>query len=123
MYMYSLVDGIYLGEKLEKTIFIKPLSDSDKNDVEDIVGLQFDYIQSDPNYNPVNEKHQESIYGLMLLNERASASIAAFGNNEVNVSYADVCSLKMTAQDWNIVLTSSMAVDELHNGEDAKMLA
>ncbi len=123
MYLYNLIDGVMINDSLEKSIYIKSLSDSDKDNVAEIVDFQFQHITSAENLNPVNERHLQSIHGLILLNEHASASISAIGDQKVNLTYSDVCSLKMTAQDWNIVLTASMAVDEHHNSCISKMLA
>ncbi|MEF1256940.1 hypothetical protein [Vibrio sp. M260112] len=123
MYQYDLIDGVEINGTLVKTIDIQPLSDSDKDTVSELVNKQYEHIESNPNFNPVSEKHIQSIKGLMLLNEHASASISAFGEQQAMVTYDDICSLKMTVNDWNIVLTASMAVDEFHHGEKVEMFA
>ncbi|MEA5313392.1 hypothetical protein VB525_05705 [Vibrio parahaemolyticus] len=123
MYKYNLIDGFIIDGSIIKSVQIKPLSDSDKEEISQIVDLQFQALLSSDNFNPVNEKHTQSIKGLLLLNEHAAASVSSCNEQQVALTYSDLCNLKLTALDWNIILTASMAVDELHNGEKAEMLA
>lgn len=123
MYLYDLVDGIIFNGNVEKTVLIKPLSDASKDDVSSMVSSQHDVLLSSNKFIPVNDHHLNAVAGLLLLNEHASASIAKIGNDSVKLSFDDVCNLKVSVQDWNVILSASMAVDEFHNSNTGVMEA
>ncbi|MEZ8863344.1 6-phospho-beta-glucosidase [Vibrio sp. 10N.247.311.51] len=123
MYLYDLIDGVLVEGELVKTVSIEPLTDANRNTVADLVDVQHEYLVNMPDFKPVNDRHTQAIKGLMLLNENAAASIRYLGKHHVIFTYGDICDYKITAQDWNIILTASMAVSELHSGSDGEMLA
>lgn len=123
MYLYDLIDGVLVKGELVKTVSIEPLTDANRNTVADLVDVQHGHLVNMPDFEPVNDKHTQAIKGLMLLNENAAASISYLGKHHVIFTYGDICDYKITAQDWNVILTASMAVSELHSGNDGEMLA
>ncbi len=123
MYLHNLIDGVLINGELVKTVSIEPLSNSCRNTVVDLVDAQHQHLVNMPEFKPVNDKHTLAIKGLMLLNENAAASISCLGKYRVTFTYDDICDYKITAQDWNVILTASMAVSELHSGNNGKMLA
>ncbi|WP_135382486.1 6-phospho-beta-glucosidase [Vibrio tasmaniensis] len=123
MYLYDLIDGVLVKGELVKTVSIEPLTDANRNTVADLVDVQHEHLVNMPDFKPVNDKHTQAIKGLMLLNENAAASISYLGKHHVIFTYGDICDYKITAQDWNVILTASMAVSELHSGNDGEMLA
>ncbi|MEC7306045.1 6-phospho-beta-glucosidase [Vibrio crassostreae] len=123
MYLYNLIDGVLIKGDLVKTVSIEPLTDANRNTVADLVDVQHEHLVNMPDFKPVNDKHTQAIKGLMLLNENAAASISYLGEHHVIFTYDDICDHKITAQDWNVILTASMTVSELHSGSDGEMLA
>ena len=123
MYLYNLIDGVLINGELVRTVSIEPLTDANRDTVADLVDVQHEHLVNMPEFKPVNDKHTLAIKGLMLLNENAAASISCLGKHRVSFTYDDICDHKITAQDWNVILTASMAVSELHSGNNGKMLA
>lgn len=123
MHMYSLVDGVLINGVLTKSIGIRSLTSAESEAIGLLVERQYFFLESKNDFCVVNERHRDSIKGLMYLNEHTAASITQLGYTPVQLTFFDVCEMKMTAQDWNIVLCASTAVEELNNRPDGEMLA
>ncbi|WP_273984314.1 hypothetical protein [Vibrio parahaemolyticus] len=123
IYEIELIDGINVQDDLCFSVFMKPLTDKDKQRVLSIADEQFIKLKSYSGFQPVNDKHESAIQSLIFLNEHTSASIHAIGVNEASYTYDDIRSLRVSAQDWNVILSAGMALDECYNGETIEMLA
>lgn len=123
IYEIDLIDGIKIQDSLFFSVFMKPLTDEEKQRALSIADEQFIKLKSYSGFQPVNDKHESAIQGLMFLNEHTSASIHAIGVNAESYTYDDIRSLGVSAQDWNIILSAGMALDECYNGETIEMLA
>ncbi|MGD1437551.1 hypothetical protein ACP6H4_25990 [Vibrio harveyi] len=123
IYEIDLIDGIKIQDSLFFSVFMKPLTDEEKQRVLSIADEQFIKLKSYSGFQPVNDKHESAIQGLIFLNEHTSASIHAIGVNEASYTYDDIRSLGVSDQDWNVILSAGMALDECYNDEIIEMLA
>ncbi|XDF79522.1 6-phospho-beta-glucosidase [Aliivibrio fischeri] len=115
MYSYKLIDGVVVHGELVTDFTITPLSDEQKTVIDELVERQHAVLLQSKKFEAVTEQHALAVKGVMTLNEYTSASISSLGDESVNLSFDDLCDLKVSAQDWNVILTSSMACDEFHN--------
>lgn len=123
MHTYSLIDGVVYNGVLVKEICIKSLNPDESNEISILADKQYAALKSKDSFCVVNERHGDSIKGLIYLNEHAAASIAEIGGKPVTLTFFDVCEMKMTAQDWQVILSASMAVEEYHCLDDGVMQA
>ncbi|MGI2196738.1 hypothetical protein ACRN91_14305 [Shewanella baltica] len=123
MHIYKLVDGVVINGELTKALVIKNLSETESKDIGLLVDKQYSVLESKNDFYVVNEKHGDSIKGLIYLNEHTAASIVQIGGTPVELTFFDICEMKMTAQDWQIVLCASIAVEEYYHRTDGEMLA
>ncbi|BCV65527.1 hypothetical protein TUM17387_08860 [Shewanella carassii] len=123
MYQYNLVDGIKVDGNIFKTVSIRHLSDSESEDIQLIAKEQYSELAKGETFKVVNSKHGSSIEGLIYLNEHTAASITKLGNMSVNLSFSDLCNMGVTAQDWQVIMSASMAVQEFFCCGDGEMLA
>ena len=117
IYEIDLIDGIKIQDSLFFSVFMKPLTGEEKQRVLSIADEQFIKLKSYSGFQPVNDKHESAIQGLIFLNEHTSASIHAIGVNEASYTYDDIRSLGVSDQDWNVILSAGMALDECYNDE------
>lgn len=115
MYSYKLIDGVVVHGELVTDFTITPLSDEQKAVIDELVERQHTVLLQSKKFEAVTEQHAQAVKGVMTLNEYTSAAISSLGGQSVNLSFDDLCNLKVSAQDWNVILTSSMACDEFKN--------
>ncbi|AZQ10121.1 hypothetical protein [Shewanella khirikhana] len=123
MFEYDLIDGVVVDGVRVKNFSIKNLSPSESKNIQNIASAQYKTISSSKNFKVVNDKHALSIEGLIYLNEHTAASIAKLGEEVVSLSFSDLCGLGVTAQDWQVILSASMAVEEYFNCASGELLA
>ncbi|MVE90044.1 6-phospho-beta-glucosidase, partial [Vibrio cholerae] len=90
--------------------------------VEQLVEEQLQHIQNQADVVLVNDSHLQGLKGYMLLNESAASSISKIGDENVDLMFFDLCQLKISAQDWNVILTANLAIAEYYANQ-AAMLA
>lgn len=121
-HVYQLVDGIVFKGKLQKQVTLHPIDSVSYDLVEQLVEEQLQHIQNQANVVLVNDSHLQGLKGYMLLNESAASSISKIGDENVDLMFFDLCQLKISAQDWNVILTANLAIAEYYANQ-AAMLA
>ncbi len=119
---YQLVDGIVFKGKLQKQVTLHPIDSVSYDLVEQLVEEQLQHIQNQADVVLVNDSHLQGLKGYMLLNESAASSISKIGDENVDLMFFDLCQLKISAQDWNVILTANLAIAEYYANQ-AAMLA
>lgn len=123
MYEYNLIDGVYIDGELVKTMLIKSMGEVDNSKVERIVCEQYSSLVLNESFHPVNDRHLESIKGVIYLNEHTAASISKLGEHNVSLTFSDLCEMKITAQDWQVMLCAGLAVSEFDSVQKGELLA
>ncbi|AET26887.1 TPA: 6-phospho-beta-glucosidase [Vibrio cholerae] len=121
-HVYQLVDGIVFKGKLQKQVTLHPIDSVSYDLVEQLVEEQLQHIQNQADVVLVNDSHLQGLKGYMLLNESAASSISKIGDENVDLMFFDLCQLKISAQDWNVILTANLAIAEYYANQ-AAMLA
>ncbi|HAS2963034.1 TPA: 6-phospho-beta-glucosidase [Vibrio cholerae] len=121
-HVYQLVDGIVFKGKLQKQVTLHPIDSVSYDLVEQLVEEQLQHIQNQADVVLVNDSHLQGLKGYMLLNESAVSSISKIGDENVDLMFFDLCQLKISAQDWNVILTANLAIAEYYANQ-AAMLA
>ncbi|HDL9513836.1 TPA: 6-phospho-beta-glucosidase [Vibrio cholerae] len=121
-HVYQLVDGIVFKGKLQKQVTLHPIDSVSYDLVEQLVEEQLQHIQNQADVVLVNDSHLQGLKGYMLLNESAASSISKIGDENVDLMFFDLCQLKISAQDWNVILTANFAIAEYYANQ-AAMLA
>ncbi|CSC45576.1 Uncharacterised protein [Vibrio cholerae] len=121
-HVYQLVDGIVFKGKLQKQVTLHPIDSVSYDLVEQLVEEQLQHIQNQADVVLVNDSHLQGLKGYMLLNESAASSISKIGDENVDLMFFDLCQLKISAQDWNVILTANLAIEEYYANQ-AAMLA
>ena len=121
-HVYQLVDGIVFKGKLQKQVTLHPIDSVSYDLVEQLVEEQLEHIQNQADVVLVNDSHLQGLKGYMLLNESAASSISKIGDENVDLMFFDLCQLKISAQDWNVILTANLAIAEYYANQ-AAMLA
>ena len=121
-HVYQLVDGIVFKGTLQKQVTLHPIDSVSYDLVEQLVEEQLQHIQNQADVVLVNDSHLQGLKGYMLLNESAASSISKIGDENVDLMFFDLCQLKISAQDWNVILTANLAIAEYYANQ-AAMLA
>lgn len=122
-HVFTLMDGIVINGTRCDQVSIRPIDGSLYERVEQLVEKQLIHLQKQPDFRLVNESHRQGLKGYMLLNECAAAAISHIGNIEVQMEYYDYCQLKVSAQDWTIILTANLAVSEYYGDTSASTMS
>ncbi|EGQ7892725.1 6-phospho-beta-glucosidase [Vibrio parahaemolyticus] len=115
---FHLIDGIVWNGKCRKRITLQPLDEQTYEQVNQVVETQLSCLKKQPNFCLVNDSHRQGLKGYMMLNECAAASISHLEDQPVSLMFDDLCRVKISAQDWNIILTANLALCEFY-GDDA----
>ncbi|ELJ8791924.1 6-phospho-beta-glucosidase [Vibrio cholerae] len=118
-HVYQLVDGIVFKGKLQKQVTLHPIDSVSYDLVEQLVEEQLQHIQNQADVVLVNDSHLQGLKGYMLLNESAASSISKIGDENVDLMFFDLCQLKISAQDWNVILTANLAIAEYYANQAA----
>lgn len=110
MYTFPLIDGITLNGKHAKTVTLQLLTSDAGNEVNKFVDMQcLELIESEGTY-PASAEHVQAIKKHMFFNEYVAASITLIGTEEVSYTFLDICNSGMSARDWNIISSATVAV-------------